>query len=557
MEPIDARNVRLKWDQAVDPDVLHGGRVYVRHSSLTDGTGTFNNAIDLVEALPGNSTEQIVPSLEGEYILRFQDDQGNFSTGSASVLVDLPDILDEQIILSTASRQDLLSTPFSGAKRRTAINSGALELEETTGVTEGTYDFADFVDLGRVYSLDLKRFIRSIGFLVQESTKISGLTLTNNSTTARTIQGQVIPALTIRITTQGNLAHGYSVGDAIQYTSATNFGNGTYTITNIISTTVFEFQIPSIVSGRPQTLFNTNNFYRKLTLLDQLIPAGSFWDDYATDGNFDGVSADTVNCKMLTAQSDTDPTQLNNGTFQHGTSFTCVQHGRDADGQPDTSIAGTVVTVTATGHGLSVGNNIRLAGSDLITSSLTIGLGFHLVEKVIDANTFTLVASTSQLVTSAVSGTYIKFTNFVALSNGTFKGRTFAFRLQLTTGKPLVENIRIQQAGVIASFPSRTENSYQTGNSPPNDISMAAQNSISLIKTVTFARPFFTGTTSLGGANSFKPNVGVTVQNLGSGEYVSITDITGESFKIHIKDSSNNPVTKAFTFTAVGYGKGV
>ena len=107
-------------------------------------------------------------------------------------------------------------------------------------------------------------------------------------------------------------------------------------------------------------------------------------------------------------------------------------------------------------------------------------------------------------------------------ANGTFKGRTFAFRLQLTTGKPLVENITIQQSGIVASFPSRTENSYQTGNSPPNDISMAAQNSGSLIKTVTFARPFFAGTSSLGGLNEFKPNVGVTVQNLGSGEYVSI-----------------------------------
>ena len=556
MEPVDAKNVRLKWDQAVDPDVLHGGRVYVRHSSLTDGTGTFNNAVDLVEALPGNSTEQIVPSLEGEYILRFQDDQGNFSTRSASVLVDLPDILDEQIIISDGSRQDTLSTPFSGIKTRTAINANTLELEESTGVTEGTYDFADFVDLGRVYSLDLKRFIRSIGVLVQESNKQSGLTLTNNTSNPANIQGQVVPALTIRITTQGGVAHGYSVGDSIEYTSGINFGNGIYTISNIISTSVFEFQLPSVISG-PQTLFNTNNLYRKLTLLDQLIPEGSFWDDYATDGNFDGESADTVNCKMLTAQSDTDPTRLNNGTFQHGTSFTCVQHGRDANGQPDTSIAGTVVTVTATGHGLSVGNNIRLAGSDLVTSSLGIDIGFHLVEKVIDADTFTLVADNSQLVTSSVSGSYIKFTNFVALSNGTFRGRTFAFRLQLTTGKPLVENIRIQQAGIIASFPSRTENSYKTGNAFPNDKSMAAQNSTSLVKTVEFARPFFTGTTSLGGANSFKPNVGVTVQNLGSGEYVTITDITGESFKIHIKDSSNNPVTKAFTFTAVGYGKGV
>ena len=86
---------------------------------------------------------------------------------------------------------------------------------------------------------------------------------------------------------------------------------------------------------------------------------------------------------------------------------------------------------------------------------------------------------------------------------------------------------------------------------------MAAQNSINLIKTVEFARPFFTGTTSLGGANSFKPNVGVTVQNLDSGDYVSITDITGESFKIHILDSNDNPVTTAYTYTDVGNRKGL
>ena len=119
-----------------------------------------------------------------------------------------------------------------------------------------------------------------------------------------------------------------------------------------------------------------------------------------------------------------------------------------------------------------------------------------------------------------------------------------------------VENIDIQQAGITALFPARTENSYLTGNAS-NPVSMAAQQSGTTQKTVSFANRFFTGTSTLGGVNAFKPNVGVTVQNLNSGEYVRILNISGTSFDIAIRNSSNNIVDRTFTFTAVGYGKGV
>ena len=69
----------MKWNKSTDPDVLHGGRVYVRHSNLTDGSGTFQNSVDLITALAGNTTDAIVPSLEGSIFLNFKIDQGNFS----------------------------------------------------------------------------------------------------------------------------------------------------------------------------------------------------------------------------------------------------------------------------------------------------------------------------------------------------------------------------------------------------------------------------------------------------------------------------------------------
>ena len=71
-EPISEKLVRLRWNLSTDVDVIHGGRVYVRHSTLTDGSGTFANSTDLIEALAGNTTTAEVPYLEGEYILKFQ-----------------------------------------------------------------------------------------------------------------------------------------------------------------------------------------------------------------------------------------------------------------------------------------------------------------------------------------------------------------------------------------------------------------------------------------------------------------------------------------------------
>ena len=494
--------------------------------------------------MSGNSTEQIVPALEGEYILRFQDDQGNFSTGSASVLVDLPDILDQQIITTgNITRQDLLSPAYGGQKIKTSVINNTLRIEETTGVTTGFYDFKDLIDLERVYALDLKRFIRSVGFQVQQllrSTTGGGIKA-NNSNSTQFIQGVQVPAKTIRVTSAAT--HNIALGDPVQLVGqgSFNFVNGIYTVSAVGSTTEFDLAITA-ANNLGFNTFTTSGSYKKLTLLDQLIPAGSFWDDYATDGNFDGVSADSVNCQMFVA-TNVDPAS-SAIAFTNGTSFTYVQDFGSEDGTTN----GTVMTCTATSHGLKVGDNIKII---FIQDNFST---FYTVQTVPNANKFTLTSFVNQAKSSG-SGNFLKFTKFADLTNGTFKGRAFAFQLKLTTGKPLVENIDVQQAGVTALFPARTENSYLTGNSN-NPVSMAAQQTGTGYKVVTFARPFFTGTSSLGGVNAFKPNVGVTVQNLGSKEYVTLSAISGTGFEILIRDENNNAVNRTFTFTAVGYGKG-
>jgi predicted phage tail protein len=92
IESINDQFVRLRFKQATAVDVLHGGRVYIRHTNLTGGSATFQAAQDIIEAVPGNSTEAICPALPGTYLAKFQDDGLRFSTTEASVSITLPDI---------------------------------------------------------------------------------------------------------------------------------------------------------------------------------------------------------------------------------------------------------------------------------------------------------------------------------------------------------------------------------------------------------------------------------------------------------------------------------
>ena len=187
-EPINEKLVRLRWNRSTDLDVTHGGRVYVRHSPLTDGSGTFSNATDLIQALSGATTSAEVPYLEGEYILKFQDDGGRFCAGETSFILDLPD--NQAPLITQTRREDLDNPKFQGTLSNVAFDATTNSLN-LTGVgnfdsitdfdtvaslddfgginSSGTYDFGGTaggttLDLGGVFSLDLKRHFLTEAF---------------------------------------------------------------------------------------------------------------------------------------------------------------------------------------------------------------------------------------------------------------------------------------------------------------------------------------------------------------------------------------------------------
>jgi len=372
-EPINDKQMRLRWNLATDLDVTHGGRVYVRHSSKTDGSGTFSNATDLVKALAGNTTSADVPLLEGEYILKFQDDGGRFSDGEASVIIDLPDTLDAKLIQTR--REDLDVPKFQGTKTNVAFDATTNSLNLT-----GVGQFDSITDFDLVSSIDDVGGIAPLGTYEFGGTA-GGTTL--------------------------------DLGDVFSLDLKRHF----------LTEAFF-----------PSDLFDS-------------IP------DLDARGDFEGLTATEVNAEMLVRVTQDNP---NTG-----------------------------------------------------------------------------------------SPTYSSFQTF---TNGTYKGRGFQFKVNLTSDDP-AQDIRVFQLGYTASMQRRTEQS-------PSTLRSVDSNNNPVAKAVTFQHPFFVGTADTeGGANSILPSVGITAQNMESGDFFEISSVSGTGFTVHFKNSSNASVDRNFTYQAVGFGK--
>ena len=433
LEPVSDQFVRLRFDKATDVDVVHGGSVVVRHSNLTDGTGTFTKSVDLIPAKSGATTEIIVPAVEGEVILKYRDDGGRLSAGETSVIIDVPDPFPKLTVLT--DREDTDGTPFNGTKNNTSFDSvlnglilgNAILLDDITdfdsivsfdslGITSqtfGTYDFANKLDLGGKQPLRLTRHIVSQGFY-------------------------------------------------------------------------------------PSDLFDD-----RTALIDT-------WTD------FDGAKAEDVNAKLLVSTSDSAASTSVSATYAQ---------------------SGTTITITKTTHGYSVGSNIEITFSTGTAIS-----GNYEIISVPSANTFTVTA----LVSASTSGncTYsAEFSKFSTLANGTFIGRTFRFRAELSTDDP-AQSIELDQLGYTAQLESRTET--------VNSVIASGTSS----KAVTFANTFFTGASGTSvAASSALPSIGITIENAQSGDFFALSSISGTGFTIDIKNGSSF-VDRNFKYTATGFGRG-
>lgn len=183
IEPISANSARLRWSQTVDLDVAVGGTVHIRHSNLTTGAASWSDSVDLIPAKAGSATEAIVPLVEGEILVKFEDDGGRQSASETSVIVDFPDALG--YFPAVVRREDQDAPPFQGAKTNVFYSDdfdalcldGNLLLDSMPNfdlitsfnwlgdvVPSGSYLFANTLDFGAAYAVDLERYFVTRGF---------------------------------------------------------------------------------------------------------------------------------------------------------------------------------------------------------------------------------------------------------------------------------------------------------------------------------------------------------------------------------------------------------
>ena len=283
VEPVSDQFIRLRFDKATDIDVTHGGNVVVRHSNLTDGTGTFTNSVDIIPALPGNVSETLVPAVDGEYILKFRDDGGRLSSGETSVVVTTPDPVPKLLVL--ADREDTDATPFAGDKVDCFFSDdvnglvlGSLEtLDDVTDfdtipdfdflgavdITGGHYDFASKLDLGGKQPLRLKRHFVTQGFypndLIDKRSANIDTWTDFDGATAFDVNAKLLVATTdldpnatqnatygqgsTVITVANATGNGLAVGDFVQFNATTGGGvSGFYEVIEITSSSIFKLR---------------------------------------------------------------------------------------------------------------------------------------------------------------------------------------------------------------------------------------------------------------------------------------------------------------------------
>ena len=437
VEPVSDQLLRLRFDKATDVDVTHGGAVVVRHSNLTDGTGTFTNSVDLVPAKSGATSEILIPAVTGEVILKFRDDGGRLSSGETSVVITVPDAVPKLAILT--DREDTDTTPFNGTKTDTFFDStlGGLVLGSPTEIDS----------VGLIDSLS------SIDFL----------------------------------------------GD-------------------IASTGTYDF-VSNVDFGAKQVVNLTRHMVSESFYPNDLIDSRTALIDVWTD--IDALTAFDTNAKLLVAITDLDPDLSVSATY---------------------SQSSNTITITKSSHGYIVGNNIVVD----FTSGSGVD-GEYEIQTVPDANTFTITSTTSQ--TTSGNCTYgANFTAFEPMANGTFIGRGFKFRAELTSSDP-AQSILIKELGYSANLIRRTEQ--------PSAVIASGTSR----KSVSFINTFFTGTTELGGSTTAHlPSIGIILENMAAGDFFSLHNITGSGFDVDVKnrDISGNEtfVNRNFKYTAVGFGRG-
>jgi predicted phage tail protein len=146
LQAIEDDQAILRW--GIPPTGLNANNflAIIRHAPQTDGTGTWPNST-LLRTVKAQTNFAMLPLIEGEYLVKFQDENGQRSLEAASAVIDLPNPIPRLNI--QVRREDQDSPPYQGDK------VGVFYDEDYDGlVLDGDATFDDVVDFDALGTFD-------------------------------------------------------------------------------------------------------------------------------------------------------------------------------------------------------------------------------------------------------------------------------------------------------------------------------------------------------------------------------------------------------------------
>lgn len=165
----------LRWDLHPDLDVREGGHIYFRHSPASSGVD-WSTSVSIGEAIPGQTTQAILPLKAGTYLARAYD-SSNIPGPVTTVYTD------GAVLTGDTPVTELIEQPdFSGTHSNTVADNGlspvilkltaaglfddipdfdaVTDLDSYGGLnTSGVYAFHDFIDLLTVQTVRLESHV--------------------------------------------------------------------------------------------------------------------------------------------------------------------------------------------------------------------------------------------------------------------------------------------------------------------------------------------------------------------------------------------------------------
>ncbi len=493
IEAFGVDQVILRWSSTANGQKVESFVAVIKHSSNTSGLGTWPNSAGL-RKVEARTTYAVLPLLNGEYLIKFENDQLQRSANAGSALINIPDGIPrfnyEVIREDTPSNfvgdrfQTFYSAEFDGL---ILANEGSFDsipdidaflpnIDSLRGAqfSNGEYFFENIVDLGAKYSLRMQRVLVVRGLYTNDLID-DRLELID---TWHDFDGQEADDTDVEVyfrksdDTATNAEVLLEDGGKIRQEKDTV----NYAVTVVASGGGNRYRINGSSTDNETLSLTEGNIY----VFDQ------------------SHSSNVGHPLRISATSD--------GTHNSGTAYT---DGVTVVGTPGSTGAYTEI------------NLVENAATLYYYCSAHAGMGGQLNTA---AGTYSDLRQESDLL----------FEDWIPLENNVYVGRSFQFKALLSTNSvdqtPLVD-----QLGAILQFERRTENS-----------TTIASGTASGGKAVTFANAFYTD-------GNTKVTVGITAFDLASGDYYVMSEPTRTGFTVTFKNGSS-VIDRNFQYTAIGYG---